>query len=219
MAASRARLDETLAGFLAEASDRHTKALQKLAGLDQQIAKARQRESYRHLVAPVDGVVQNVKIHTPGAVVTTADTLMMIVPDGTGIEIEANVENKDIGFVREGQEVEVKIDAFPFTRYGLIKGAVRKLGRDASSGSATQGGTARDAATQAQAASAQASGGELAYPAKITLAQDWIGVDDKRERLQPGMRVSAEIKTGDRRVIEYILSPVMQAVSEAGRER
>lgn len=218
-AVARAKLDELTAGFFADAGDRRTKALQKLSGLDQQIAKARQRESYRRLVAPVDGVVQSVKIHTPGAVVTTADTLMTIVPDGTGIEIEANVENKDIGFVREGQEVEVKIDAFPFTRYGLIKGAVRKLGRDASSGSATQGGPARDAAARAQANSAQAPGGDLAYPAKVTLSQDWIAVDDKRERLQPGMRVSVEIKTGDRRVIEYLLSPVVQAVSEAGRER
>ena len=68
---------------------------------------------------------------TPGAVVTTADTLMTIVPDGTGIEIEAQVENKDIGFVREGQPVEIKYDAFPFTRYGLANGTVRRLGRDA----------------------------------------------------------------------------------------
>jgi len=108
----------------------------------------------------------------------------------------------------------------PVSRSNSDQKALRSsLGRDASSASAPQGGTARNAATQAQTAAAQTSGGDLAYPAKITVAQDWIAVDDKRERLQPGMRVSAEIKTGDRRVIEYILSPVMQAVSEAGRER
>ncbi len=69
-------------------------------------------------MAPVAGTVQNVKVHTPGAVVSAADVLMTVVPDGAGIEIDAAVDNKDIGFVREGQEVAIKIDAFPFTRYG-----------------------------------------------------------------------------------------------------
>ena len=219
MEATKARLDGLTAGFLADAGDRRTKALQKLSGLDQQIAKMRQRENYRRLISPVDGTVQNVKIHTPGAVVTTADTLMTIVPDGTGIEVEASVENKDIGFVREGQEVEVKLDAFPFTRYGLIKGKVRRLSRDATPttlppqdrSSPPGGQSAKDAQQQPST--------DLAYAAKVTLDRDWIAVDGKTERFQPGMRVSAEIKTGERRVIEYILSPVMQTVKEAGRER
>src|SRR5215510_4067405 len=128
----QAKSDEARAGFVADASDRRTKALQRLAQLNQDITKARQRESYRRLTAPVAGTVQGLKIHTPGAVVTTADTLMTIVPDGTGIEVDALVQNKDIGFVQEGQDVEVKLEAFPFTRYGLIGGRVRKLGRDAA---------------------------------------------------------------------------------------
>jgi hemolysin D len=219
MAAAKAKRNELVSGFLAEAGDRRTKALQKLAGLEQQIAKIRQREAYRRLVSPVDGTVQNVKIHTPGAVVTTADTLMTIVPDGTGIEVEANVENKDIGFVREGQEVEVKLDAFPFTRYGLVKGKVRKLSHDATP--TTMPPQDRSSPKDAQSAgnAQQQPTSDLAYSAKITLDRDWIGVEDKQERFQPGMRVSAEIKTGDRRVIDYILSPVMQTVAEAGRER
>ena len=214
-AASQAKRDELVSGFLADASDRRTKALQKLSGLDQQISKARSRESYRHLVASVDGSVQNVKIHTPGAVVTTADTLMTIVPDGAGIEIEANVENKDIGFVREGQDVEVKFDAFPFTRYGLIKGKVRKLGRDA----APQPATGAASSPAAPSGATQVTPTDAAYAAKVSLDRDWIVVDGHREILQPGMRVSAEIRTGNRLVIEYLLSPVVQAVSEAGRER
>lgn len=217
MAAAKARRGELVSGFLAEAGDRHTKALQKLAGLEQQIAKIRQRETYRHLVSPVDGTVQNVKIHTPGAVVTTADTLMTIVPDGIGLEVEASVENKDIGFVREGQEVEVKLDAFPFTRYGLVKGRVRKLSHDATP--TVLPPQDRSGAKDGAASSAQQPTSDLAYAAKITLDRDWIAVDGRNEQFQPGMRVSAEIKTGDRRVIDYILSPVMQTVSEAGRER
>src|SRR5262245_29455016 len=185
----QAKQEEVKAAYTADATDRGTKALQKVAQLNQDITKARQKESYRRLVAPVNGSVQGLKIHTPGAVVTTADTLMTIVPDGTGIEVDALVPNKDIGFVQEGQDVEVKLEAFPFTRYGLIRGRVRKLGRDAttSPNNAVPGGAAATAA----AAQAAASGApaELAYPAKITLLQDWIAVDGRREPIRVGMRV------------------------------
>jgi membrane fusion protein, hemolysin D len=214
----QAKLAEAKAGYLADATDRRTKALTKIAQLDQDTTKARQKESYRRLVAPVDGTVQGLKIHTPGAVVTTADTLMTIVPDGTGIEVDCLVQNKDIGFVAEAQDVEVKLEAFPFTRYGLVPGLVRKLGRDAASNPNAAPGTAAALAVAQQSAQ-PGTPAELAYPAKVTLLQDWILVAGRHEPIRPGMRVSAEIKTGDRRVIEYLLSPVVQAVKEAGRER
>jgi hemolysin D len=215
-----AKLAEAKAGYLADATDRRTKALQKVAQLNQDITKARQKESYRRLVAPVDGSVQGLKIHTPGAVVTTADTLMTIVPDGAGIEVDCLVPNKDIGFVSEGQEVELKLEAFPFTRYGLVQGKVRRLGRDAATNpNAAPPGSLAAMAQAPQQGSSSAPPAELAYPAKVTLLQDWILVDGRHEPIRAGMRVSAEIKTGDRRVIEYLLSPVMQAAKEAGRER
>ena len=218
-AAAQAKMDGLVAGFLADAGDRRTKALQKMAGLDQQIAKARQRERYRRLVSPVAGVVQNVKIHTPGAVVTTADTLMTIVPDGTGLEVEASVANDDIGFVREGQEVAVKIDAFPFTRYGLVKGVVRKLSRDAGRSAAPARTDMGTPAGEGASGSAPQGAGDLAYSAKVTLDPDWLAVEGKRERFQPGMRVAAEIWTGDRRALEFLLSPLRRTSAEAGRER
>ncbi|WP_076858866.1 HlyD family type I secretion periplasmic adaptor subunit [Bradyrhizobium mercantei] len=213
----QAKLAESEAGYMADSTDRLTKALTKISQLDQDITKTRQKESYRRLVAPVDGTVQGLKIHTSGAVVTTADTLMTIVPDGAGIEVDCMVPNKDIGFVSEGQAVEVKLEAFPFSRYGLVPGRVRKLGRDAATASNAGHGPA--AAQNAMSGIAGAPPAELAYPARVTLLQDWILVDGRREPIRSGMRVSAEIKTGDRRVIEYLLSPVLQAVKEAGRER
>ena len=215
----QAKLAEAKAGFMADATDRRTKALQKISQFNQDITKARQKESYRRLVAPVNGTVQGLKIHTPGAVVTTADTLMTIVPDGTGIEVDCLVPNKDIGFVVEGQDVELKLEAFPFTRYGLVQGRVRKLGRDAATSPNAAPGTAAALAAAQQSGPQGGPPAELAYPAKVTLLQDWILVDGRHEKIRAGMRVSAEIKTGDRRVIEYLLSPVMQAVKEAGRER
>jgi len=149
---------------------------------------------------------------------------MTIVPDGTGIEIDAQVLNKDIGFISEGQDVEIKFDAFPFTRYGLIKGKVRKLGRDAASNgqsgiSGTSGAMSSAALSSPGTNSVNGLPTDLAYPAKVTLLQDWIGVDDRQEAIRPGMHVSAEIKTGDRRVIEFVLSPILQTVREAARER
>jgi hemolysin D len=184
------------------------------------ITKARQKESYRRLVAPVDGSVQGLKIHTPGAVVTTADTLMTIVPDGAGIEVDCLVPNKDIGFVSESQEVELKLEAFPFTRYGLLQGKVRRLRRDAATNpNAAPPGSLAAIAQTPQQGSAPPPPAELPYPAKVTLSRDWIEVGGHQEKIRAGMRVSAEIKTGSRRVIEYLLSPVMQAVKEAGRER
>lgn len=216
----QAKLAEARAGYMADATDRRTKALMKISQLNQDLTKARQKESYRRLMAPVDGTVQGLKIHTSGAVVTTADTLMTIVPDGAGIEVDCLVPNKDIGFVGEGQSVEVKLEAFPFTRYGLVPGRVRKLGRDAATNpnAAPPGSMAAMAQTPTSGLSG-APPAELAYPAKVTLLQDWILVDGRHEKIRAGMRVSAEIKTGDRRVIEYLLSPVMQAAKEAGRER
>jgi len=216
-----AKLAEARAGYMADATDRRSKALQKIAQLNQEITKARLKESYRRLVSPVDGSVQGLKIHTPGAVVTTADTLMTIVPDGAGIEVDCLVPNKDIGFVSEGQEVELKLEAFPFTRYGLVRGKVRRLGRDAATNpnAAPPGSLAAIAQTPQQQGSSPPPPAELAYPAKVTLLRDWIEVDGHPEKIRAGMRVSAEIKTGSRRVIEYLLSPVMQAVKEAGRER
>jgi hemolysin D len=213
----QAKLAESEAGYMAESTDRLTKALTKISQLDQNITKARQKESYRRLVAPVDGTVQGLKIHTSGAVVTTADTLMTIVPDGAGIEIDALVPNKDIGFVSEGQDVEIKFEAFPFTRYGLVPGRVRKLGRDAAT--APNAGAGNAAAQNSMTGLAGSQPAQLSYPARVTLLRDWIMVDGHHEPIRAGMRVSAEIKTGDRRVIEYLLSPVLQAAKEAGRER
>ncbi len=107
--------------------DELTKAEQKAAGLAQDVVKAVQRAQYQVLVAPVDGTVQQLSVHTAGGVVTPAQELMVVVPADSGLEIEAMVSNRDIGFVRAGQDVEVKIDTFNFTRYGLIHGKVLSI--------------------------------------------------------------------------------------------
>lgn len=139
--------------------------------------------------------------------------------DPRPIEVEANVEDKDIGFVREGLEVEVKFDAFPFTRYGLLKGRVRKLGRDAAPVPSAPQTAISNTSNGAQGATPNGAT-DSGYRAAVSLDLDFMLVNDRHERMQPGMRVAVEIITGDRRVIGYLLSPVVQGgVSEAGRKR
>ena len=95
------------------------------------LIKAEQKTRLQLLTAPVDGVVQRLAIHTVGGVVTPAQSLLVVVPSGSRLEIEAMVSNRDIGFVQPEQEAEIKIDTFNFTRYGLLHGQVLSVSQDA----------------------------------------------------------------------------------------
>jgi len=183
--------------FLQELSARREKASQALISAEQELLKAKQRETSQSLRAPVDGVVHQLAVHTMGGVVTPAQTLMTIVPAGATLEVEAFVENKDVGFVSTGQQVALKFDAFPFTRYGTVQGEVIALSDDA---------IADDKAG-------------LIYRARVAMFSDSIDVDGKKASLAPGMSVAAEVKTGSRRLIEFLMSPIVRAVKESARER
>ena len=108
-----------------------SKAEQKAAGLAQDVIKAERRTKLQALTAPVDGVVQQLAVHTVGGVVTPAQALLVVVPLDSHLEIEAMVSNRDIGFVHAGQEAEIKVDTFNFTRYGLLHGKVLNVSQDA----------------------------------------------------------------------------------------
>jgi hemolysin D len=169
----------------------------KAASLAQEVVKAGQRTDLLKLVSPIDGVVQQLAIHTLGGVVTPAQQLMMVVPQDHPIEVEAQVENKDVGFVKEGQLVEIKVETFPFTLYGTISGKVLSVSDDA--------------------ASVEKVG--LIYPTRVSMERATMEVEGKQVNLSPGMAVTVEIKTGQRRVIEFLLSPLLKSVKESLRER
>lgn len=218
MRSLRETFGKTAITDLSEANDR--------VGLaSEELRKAGRRRQYQELRAPVDGVVQQLAVTTVGGVVQPAQRLMVIVPCtsgdaasvsscNSGISVEAFIQNKDIGFVKVGQRVAVKLEAFNFTDYGLIEGTVQNISRDAIDQSQEPAGTERnDKGRPVQ--------NGLVYAAKITLP---CAPDDPRrhalcDRVQPGMSVQAEIKTGKRRIIQYLLSPISQAMNEAGRER
>ena len=201
-------------------NDRNALATSKLRQLTQESAKAAQREKQTTLTAPVSGTVQQLAAHSVGGVVTPAQPLMVIVPDSAdGITAEVMIANQDIGFVYAGQMAEVKLETFPYTRYGTVKATVAIVTADAV-GEDRRGadGKGVDGKSTPGAASGPISVGAV-YPATLTLSQKDMLIDGKRVNLTPGMAVTAEIKTGQRRVIEYLLSPVQRAGSESLRER
>ncbi len=161
-----------------------------------QVAKTRRRDQLMQLRAPVDGTVQQLAIHTVNGVVTPAQQLMAIVPSQEALEVEATVLNKDIGFVRPGQRATVKVDSFPYIRYGYLEGTVETVSHDA----------------------AQDEKLGLVFPSRVRLARASLMIDGVRVALTPGMSLSVEIKTGKRRAIDYLLSPLQQH-EEAMRER
>ncbi|MBV8594466.1 MAG: HlyD family type I secretion periplasmic adaptor subunit [Caulobacteraceae bacterium] len=173
------------------------------------LTKAEQRQAATDLRAPIDGVVQDLAVHTIGGVVSPAETLLRIVPEYEGLMVEARLANQDAGFVQPGQLVEVKVEAYNFTRYGLIPGRVMSVSRDTAS-------ETTDAQGQR---SAQPQNPNGAYIARIRLDRTWLMVDGRRRPLGSGMAVTAEIRTGRRTVLSYLLSPVARKSSEAMRER
>jgi hemolysin D len=217
-----AALQETRSKTVAEYEhgllDDLAKAEQKAAGLAQDVIKAEQRTSLQKLTAPVDGVVQQLAVHTIGGVVTPAQQLMVIVPAESRLEIEAMISNRDVGFVEVGQEAAIKIDTFNFTRYGLLQGTVLTVSNDAIQRDKPQD-KQPDKPQTAEAGSSEPKGQELVYAARVSLDRARMQVEDKTVNLSPGMAVTVEIKTGSRSILSYLLSPLVRYKHDSLRER
>jgi hemolysin D len=193
-------------------------AEQKSSSLHEQLLQAAQKYRLQTLTAPVDGTVQQLAVHTEGGVVTPAQVLMSIVPADSHLEIEAMVSNKDIGFVHAGEEAEVKIDTFTFTRYGLLHGKVQSVSQDAIVQQKPQDRQDEKRRAGDESDSSEPQGQELVYSARISLDKTRMQIDDRLVNLGPGMAVTVEIKTGSRHIIEYLLSPLLRHKQQAMRE-
>ena len=193
--------ENTRGAYLAETRrslrEREAAAELKRSQGTQEQAKATQREKLTTLTAPVRGTVQQLATHTEGGVVTEAQPIMVIVPEGATVAAEVTLENKDIGFVNAGDEAEIKLETFPYTRYGTVKAKVSRVTADAVN---------------------DEKRGAI-FPVTLSLDRSAIDVDGKSIKLSPGMNLTAEVKTGRRRIIEFLLSPVQRATSESLRER
>jgi hemolysin D len=164
---------------------------------NQDAKKGLARTNLLRLTAPVDGVVQQIRFTTVGGIVPSAEPIMQIVPSTEAAEVEAMVENKDIGYIKIGAPVAVKIQTYEYTRYGTIPGRVTFVGQDA----------------------VEDKDGVLTFPARIALERSYLDLEGRRVQLSAGMSVTADIKTGDRSIIAYFLSPLQQHKAESLNER
>jgi len=185
-AEARARILNDLAKAEAEANLRR-----------EELTKATQRSSLQTLTAPTDGIVAQLAVHTIGGVVEAAKPIMVIVPKGGTLVVEVKLLNKDMGFVRQGQPVALKLEAFPFTRFGTVRGHVESISSDAVEDEKLG----------------------LVYSVRITVDRAFIDRGDSKVSLSPGMSATADIRTGQRSIMSYLMSPIDQARLEAGRER
>ena len=210
-AQAAAEFHRTLLGELAEAE-------RKAAGLSGDLVRAEQRTKLQVLTAPVDGVVQQLSVHTVGGVVTPAQQLAVLVPSDATLEVEAMISNRDIGFVHAGQDTQIKVDTFNFTRYGLVHGRVISISHDAIIRDAAAD-KAKDRDVDAGSTSSEPKDQQLNYAARVALDRTTIPIENAVADLTPGMAVTVEVKTGSRRIISYLLSPILKYKQEALRER
>ncbi|MGH8729419.1 MAG: HlyD family type I secretion periplasmic adaptor subunit [Burkholderiales bacterium] len=200
---SEKRLNQIASAYRKELQNERVEALGTQQKLQQEWQKQQHRHQLLELKAAQAGIVKDLATHTPGTVVSPGTILMTLVPQDEALAAEVWVDNKDVGFVHAGQEVKVKLSAFPFQKYGMVEGKVLQVSADSSERSNSEQGKATP----------------LAYRALVELREQTLESNDHRYSLAPGMQIAAEIHLGERTVMEYLLSPVQKAFHEAGRER
>jgi hemolysin D len=217
------KMEETVSQFIADQTQKLAEIERKRDRTEQELIKAQSKTDRTQLKSPIDGTVQQLSITTVGQVVTSGQSLLTVVPLEGPIEVEAMIANKDIGFVEPGQPAIVKIEAFPFTRYGAVDATVSKVSRDAvderDATNLSDAATVTKPQPGASTAQQQSRTQNLVFPATLQLAQRSLLIDGKEVPLTPGMAVTVEIKTGSRRAIDFVLSPLREVTVQAGRER
>jgi len=209
---------EAIAEFRRDRYADLVEAQRKIKELGADVISAKHRATLQVLKAPVDGTVQQLAVHTIGGVVTPAQALLALVPADAHLEIEAMVLNRDIGFVQVGQSAQIKVDAFNFNRYGLLHGVITSISSDSIMREKPAGKT--DPNQQgAENESSEPENQELIYVARVALEQTRMQIDDRLLNLEPGMAVTVEIRTGERRIISYLLSPLLRYAHDSLHER
>lgn len=201
----RARGAREGSAYHSELNQQRVEITTALTRLDQQSGKLSYQKGLLELKAPQAGVVKELATTTVGAVVQPGTVLVSLVPLHEPLVAEVSIENADIGFIVPGQSVRVKVAAYPFQKYGMLSGTVKTVSADAS---------------MPQDQPMQASGGQPSvFKALIEIKDQHLSVGPTSLPLTAGMQLSAEILQGRRSVLEYLLSPVQQVVSEAATER
>lgn len=212
IAQSESKITQITADYRRQLQTERVDAAAHLEKARQELAKHEHRFGLLELRAPQPGVVKDLATHTAGTVAAPGTILMTLVPENDDMLAEVWVSNQDVGFVRPGQDVKLKLVAFQFQKYGMLEGRVRQVSADATE--------APSANTRSDALSGRDRPmGPLAYRALVDLKTQTLEAEREQYRISSGMQVAGEIHLGTRSILEYVLSPVQKAWHEAGRER
>ena len=202
---SQQRMAQVTSNYRQQLQNERVQMQAELTKFQQELAKQQHKNALQELKAPHDGVVKDVATHTIGTVVAPGTILLSLVPIDEPLMAEVMVKNDDVGFVRQGQSVKLKLAAYPFQKYGMVEGKVTHIGADASDAPPNNGG--------------QPALPPTSYKAIVTLERQQLDAQGQRFTLTPGMQVVAEIHEGERTVLEYLVSPIKGVFQEAARER
>ena len=207
MALSEKKIAQLRSEYVRQLRLERNEVSQRLDKLRPELTKQDHRHALLELKAPQDGRVKDLATHTIGAVVQPGTILMTLVPADESLRAEVWLSNEDVGFVRPGQPVKLKFAAFQFQKYGMLDARVEQVAADAAD------------AKDPNPADSKPTTSLQAYRTAVALKDQSLVADGITYPLAAGMQVAAEIKLGDRTVLEYLLSPVRKAFHEAGRER
>ncbi len=212
--------DKAVAAFAAENAQKLADAEHLVDDNEAKLAKAQAKIAHLTLESPIDGVVQGSVVTAPGQVLTAGEQVMEVVPTGAALEIEGYLPNADAGFVHQGQTAVVKVEAFPFTDYGTVDATVTAVARDAIPEPEAETREANPAGGPRPTGFGAAQHVQnLVYPVTLTLARSAVKAGDATVPLGPGMAVTVEIKTASRRIIDFLVSPILKTTQTAFHER
>ena len=194
---AESRLEEMESRSRMDAREQYAQVLGEVAELKETIELKSDQIQRLDIRSPVTGIAQELQTETVGGVIAPGSTVLEVIPNDAALFVEARISTQDIGFIYVGQEATVKVTAFDYTRYGGIDGIIQGF----------------------SATTVQDEEGNTFYRARIKLAKNYVGDDPERNRVLPGMEVIADIKTGKKTLLEFLLKPVVKALSESFRER
>jgi hemolysin D len=190
------------------------------AQLQPALDKSNYKEGLMELKAPQDGIIKDLATTTVGAVVQPGSVVMTLVPKDEQLYADVNIKNEDVGFIQLGQKVQIKLATYPFQRYGMLTGKLIHLSADATEANKGNAPSSNSNVSTGTTDNSNPATSVATYKARIQLSQQTLtDAQGNKLLIAPGMQVVAEINQGKRSVLEYLLSPVQKAVSEAGRER
>ncbi|HYE36875.1 HlyD family type I secretion periplasmic adaptor subunit [Methylocaldum sp.] len=206
MMQSERKIAQLEADYLQKLRAERAEVFERVEKLRQELAKQDHRQGLLELKSPQEGVVKDLATHTIGTVAQPGTILMTLVPASESLRGEVWVSNEDVGFIRPDQPVKLKLAAFQFQKYGMVDGRVSYVAADAAD-------------SQEESVDASKQTDALVYRALVTLESQQLVADEVPYKLASGMQIAAEIKLGERTVLEYLLSPLQKAFHEAARER